>query len=359
MKIVIAERLHPFSHLPGTKFLLPKTSWAVQVFPTRLSFWDLEEMESAFSLTFDFQGPIKEFTAELNLERDALYVFGLTQKGYMRYELCSKENRLWLTMEKTPQEMVVCRKSAADDVIVLTQGKSVSLCASASNGGNLRSKERLSLGNHKAQDWDLMRRRLDCKEIFPPWFALSSAALPNQSNGSFSLLDTCKKKIDQGDKETVLDAFENLFLASFEGILVPRLKDTDHHGIAPEEENHGLSAMDLLRESGRLIRSLFLQEKEGTITLLPCLPTPFHCGRMIQAKTSNGAFLSFEWSKKMLKKVAIDSNFSGELRLKFPKGVRSFRLGKTSPVIPIDSNNEASISFEAGKTVWLDRFQRR
>src|SRR5690348_2316593 len=106
MKITIAERLHPFSHSPGTKFLLPKTSWGIQVFPTRLFFVDLEGRGESFSLTFDFQGPIREFTAELNLERDALYVFGMTQKGYMRYELCCRENSIWLTMERTPQEMV-------------------------------------------------------------------------------------------------------------------------------------------------------------------------------------------------------------------------------------------------------------
>lgn len=356
MKITIAERLHPFSHMPGTKFLLPKTSWVVQVFPTRLSFWDLEEKGESFSFTFDFQGPIKEFTAELNLERDALYVFGMTQKGYMRYELCFKENSLCLTMEKTPQEMVACRKSTSDGMVILTKGKTVSFCAAA--GNPLHSTERLSLGNHKAQDWDLIRRRLDCKEIFPHWFALSHSVPQKNSSGSFPLLDLCRKKIEQTDKERVLEAFESLFLASFEGILVPRLKDADHHGIAPELENHNLSAMDLLRESGKLIRSLFLQEKGDVISLLPCLPTPFHAGRMTQARTSSDVLLSFEWSKKMLKKVAIDSETSGEMRLRFPKGMRSFRLDKSSQVISIGAEGEASVSFEAGKTVWLDRFQK-
>ena len=359
MKITIAERLHPFSHHIGTSFLIPKTSWSVQVFPTRLFFFDLDGKAEAFSFTFDFQGPIREFTAELNLERAALYIFGKTQKGYMRYELCYREGAVWLTMEKTPQEMVVCRASTSDGVLVLSKGKSISICAAVKGNNATDSKERLSLGNHKAQDWDLMRRRLDCAEIFPHWFVLSNLSLPAERPcGDFPLLNACRKKIEQVEKETVLESFENLFLAAFEGVLVPRLKDSDHQGIAPDLEKCSLAPMDLLRESGKLIRALFVQEKEGVTSLLPCLPTPFHSGRMVQVKTSTNALISLEWSKKVLKKVVIDSAVSGEVRLKFPKGTRSFRLVQSGKTIEVDSAGEALVSVEANKPLHLDRFQK-
>ena len=104
MKITIAERLHPFSHEIGTKFLLPKSSWAVEVFPTRLNFCDLEGKGDSFYLCFDFSGPIQGFTAELNLELGGLSVFGMTRKGHMCYRLCAKEDGIWLTMEKVPEE---------------------------------------------------------------------------------------------------------------------------------------------------------------------------------------------------------------------------------------------------------------
>lgn len=358
MKITIAERLHPFSHHIGTKFLLPKTSWAVQVFPTKLLFSDLEGQCETFSFAFEFQGPIREFTAELNLERNALFVFGMTQKGYMRYELCYRDEGIWLTMEKTPLEMVVCRKSTSDGVVVFSKGKSICICSSVKGNNLPESKERLSLGNHKAQDWDLIRRRLDCKEIFPHWFALSNLSLPKESSGDFPLLDACRKKIDKMEKETVLEAFENLFLASFDGVLVPRLIDSDYHGIAPDLEKCSLFPMDLLRESGKLIRSLFIQEKRGAVSLLPCLPTSFHSGRMLQVKTSGNVLLSLEWSKKALKKVIIDSVSTGEMRLKFPKGTRSFRLVHSGQTIEVNSEGEAQLSFESNKTLYIDRFQK-
>src|SRR5579871_5182907 len=100
MRITIAERLHPFSHKNGTKFLLPGTSFSVQVFPTRLDFLDLEGRVVPFNVCFEVAGPVRDFTAELDLEHGALRVFGMTRKGYMRYRVFAKKEGIWLIVEK-------------------------------------------------------------------------------------------------------------------------------------------------------------------------------------------------------------------------------------------------------------------
>ena len=236
MKITIAQRLHPFSHQMGTKFLLPNTSWSVQVFPTRLFFSDLEKGVEPLFFAFDFTGPIDDFTAELDLEKGHLSVFGKTQKGYMRYQLFVKEEGIWLHLEKAPEEKVVCRSSLAIGNTVLNKGDQICLVKQASE---LKlTQERLSLGMHKAQDWDLVRRRLDLKEIFPQWFLMASSITAKKTSssdlGNYSLLKICKEKIQRREKEGVLQAFESLFCAAFEGVLVPRVWDLDYQGIIAE-----------------------------------------------------------------------------------------------------------------------------
>lgn len=362
MKISIAERLHPFSHTAGTLFLIPHTSWSVQVFPTRLCFSDLEGQEASFFLSFDFEGPIREFTAELNLEQNLLCVFGKTEKGYMRYKLQCKEEGIWLEMEKVPLEKVSVYRSLPLAEFSLSKGEAKCICAF--KGECLPTLERLSLGMHKAQDWDLVRRRLDCKEIFPHWLRLSQLSpaqiSPTEPIGNFSLLDVCRKKIEQRDKEGILEAFEHLFLAAFSGVLVPRSTDTDHQGIASnaEEYSQGTCPLPLLTESGKLIRSLFFRENEGILSLLPCLPTPFHSGRMVGIRIASNTLLSLEWSKKALRRVIIEPGSTEEIQLQLPKGTRSFRVISargSKKVVDVDSKGRATLPIEMGKTLQLDR----
>jgi hypothetical protein len=359
MKISIAQRLHPFSHNAGTQFLVPRTSLAVRVFPTRLDFCDLEGKVEPFFLTLDFLGPIQGFTVGANLEKGFLNVFGMTRKGYMRYQLWVKEGSLFLTMEKTPEERVVCRHSLfPEEEISFQKGESRTICSQLESIAQATPQERLSLGMHKSQDWDLVRRRLDCKEIFPAWLLMASQA---PGEGIFvkdiSLLSICKERIAQRERESVLEAFEHLFLTAFEGVLAPRWIDSEYQGIGLQSPPF-LSSLPLLIESGRLIRSLFIQENEGEVSLLPCLPPQFHCGRMIQVKTSCGALLDFEWTKKTLKSVFIHAASSGLMSLKLPKGIRSFRLTCGKQVLKkedVDPEGKAIVSLEAGKTLQLDR----
>lgn len=367
MKITIAERLHPFSHKIGTKFLLPMTSWTIKVFPTRLEFCDLECKQDPFFLSFDFLGPIQGFTAQLDLEKGCLHVFGTTQRGYMRYQLCVKEDGIWLMMEKIPEEKVFCRISSGNKEVLLTKSEPSIQCNFLKRPLTAACDERLSLGMHKAQDFDLVLRRLDCKEIFPHWLRLgnlspSNAIYAKEDLGNYRLLNICREKIEHKEKEGVLKAFGNLFQAAFEGVFAPRLTDTDYQGILPESEtlHRKISPMPLLIESSKLIRSLFFQEENGAISLLPCLPIPFHCGRMLGLKTLDKEVFDFEWSKKTLRTVLVHSALGGELRLKLPKGIRSFRLTCGKRVvkkIETDTQGRVVLQLDANRTSLLDRLE--
>jgi hypothetical protein len=330
-RITIAERFHPFSHAMGRKFLLPHTTFCAQVFPNRLNFVDLEAKQEPFSHRFDFAGPMRDFTAELDLEKGILRVFGTTQKGFMRYTVFAKSDGIWL-----------------DNTLLLSYPIVIPA----------KTQERLSLGTHKAQEWEPVRRRLDCKEIFPLWLHLSHH-IPRKEidtlEGNYSLIEECRQKITCGDKEKVLESFEHLILAAFDGVLVPRLYDTDFQGILPEPQHlKQLSALPLLTQGAHLIRSLFIQEKADGIALLPCLPPQFHCGRMTHVQASNGVTLHLEWTKKALRRLQISSPHEKEVLLQLPKAIRSCRMKKKRHSI---EHGRMTLLLAPRQTIELDRFE--
>ncbi len=358
MKLTIAQRLHPFSHQNGTKFLLPQTSFCLQVFPTRLEFTDLEGREAPFFIELDFTGPIVDFTAELDLEQGILRVFGTTQKGYMRYFLFARKDGIQLKLEKAPGEQVICHLSTSSAAFCLTKGESLLVPMLLRDADGQRSQERLSLGMHKAQNWELIRSRCDFKEIFPVWLALGWWVPAQEAEGNYSLLEECRKNIETRNKAHLLGSFQKLFLASFEGVLVPRLVDTEHQGIVQQTEPD-LLPLPLLTKGASLIRSLFVQEMAGKIAILPCLPAEFHCGRMTGVQIGS-AMLDFEWSKKSLRRLKIVSPLDTEVCLSL-KTIRSCRLryGRgISKKAAIASDGSLILSLSPNQPAFLDRFEK-
>ncbi|MBI2811879.1 MAG: hypothetical protein HYX67_13770 [Candidatus Melainabacteria bacterium] len=335
MKIKIAERLIPFSHANGTKFLLPRSNIVAQVFPTRIIFTDVDEKLAPFHAVIPFTGPMKEFTAALDLEKGVLKVFGKTPQGFMRYQVQAKSDGISIEFEK-------------GDKRVLHLPVNLTIAA------HEMPSERLSLGNHKAQDWEAVHRRLDCVEILPLWLRIAAWApkkAPSAQVENFSLLRDCRQKIEACDKTKVLEAFERFFLASFEGLLVPRGADTEYQGIAQDTLPEGASPLPLLTEGAKLIRSLFIQEKEGEISILPCLPPQFHAGRMTGMQVPGGR-IDVEWTKKYIRRMTLHTDVDQAMRFKFPKGVTSFRTGKNKKMFA-----DAVFELSKGDTVQLDRFE--
>jgi hypothetical protein len=113
------------------------------------------------------------FTVFLDLEKGQIDVdMALVSGSYIRYSI-----------KATPDGIHLSSESPKSDLYRAPQG------------------ERLSLGNHKAQDWDLVCRRLDLKEILPTWKRLGELTPFSESNQGNDLLAEVARLIEQRDKD--------------------------------------------------------------------------------------------------------------------------------------------------------------
>lgn len=347
MQITIAERLRPFSHTPGTAFLLPGTSLCFHCFPACLRIIDLSQYPArpVSDIPFEIVGPVDNFTVTQDLEKGQLTVSGDTVNGYLRYRVVPTVEAPYFSiiMEKTPNgfgfshSKVGCLKE-------------------------MPSTERLSLGNHKAQDWDLIQRRCDLAEIFPLWFRLGqlSPVLGQCTNqGTAALLEDCRHKMDGGVRLELVPAFRKLFLAAFDRGLVPRLVDTQHQGFALSEIAPGqdISALRLLAEGAQLIRRLFLQSDQSVLSVLPALPPEFHCGRLVKMR-ENAGLLDMEWSKKTIRRMVLKVEDTQEVLFRFQKEIKRFRVRKNENERGCFIDHGQPVTVEAGQTYLFDRFEK-
>jgi hypothetical protein len=339
MSIKIAERLKPFSHVPGVSCMLPKSTVVVQVFPTLL------RIEGAPDIFLEVEGPVRDFTVQQDLEIGKILVHGHARNGYIRYTITQEILGIYVRFDKFP--------FAKESIFIPRSSSEIASCL-----------ERLSLGMHKAQDFEMMRRRSDLKEIFPLWLKIANdlpeISFTPCSTGTPLLLYACEEKIARKDREGVYETFLNLFHAGFYDMLVPRLFDNQFQGLVTSVADLKFPPYALLKEGGRLIRSLFFQETEDFLSLLPCLPIEFHSGRYLNLKTHHNDEIDLEWSKKMLQKVIIRPKSTRTFQLHIPKGIKSYRL-RTS-LKAKGCAKTASAPFDLDATTHpiliLDRFQK-
>lgn len=392
MRIRMTEKLRPFSHKPGASSLLPGSSWQFEVFPALIRIYNLRTAQPHLvtEININIVGPVKDFTFLLDLEKKCLCVWGESQKGYFRYYLrilapgsylgidvekipseglhfipsppyhsyCFS-NGLLVTHEKacySPQQLVIaCRGTEAhiSDSIIIEKKELPSQNAVKEMVGiksqeigypwlnvefSISEIEKLSLGCHKAQDWEMISRRLDLKEIFPFCLRLASLIkeeseqkLTELSVGTLKLLQNCKELIDKRDITSLYTAFLSLFQAGFHHLLVPRLYDNDHQGFQlsqPTIEN-SISPLILLNQTAQLIRSLFIQENAlgREIFILPVLLPEFPSGRFVNIK-GLGLLMDLEWSKKSIRRMVIKALESKAITLHFQKHIKQCRLRK-------------------------------
>lgn len=366
MKITIAQRLHPFSHLPGAACLLPKSHWQVEVFPALLRFSSLANASEQIDLKLSIPGPMDGFTAEMDLERGVILVFGMTAQGYLRYQIQRHPDGISLVFEKLPKGGITCFYVQKGICYEMKEKQALLLPVAKESSLPSVPQERLSLGMHKAQDWDLICRRKDLKEVFPLWLRLGQMT-PNMlqeipSMGTFRLLLDCKEAIEKKETLRVIPLFEQLFQTAFSGICVPRLFDEKHQGILPDDSvPTTLSPLAILTLGSQLIRSLFFQETEGGLKILPFLPSAFAAGRFVDIITEKGEKISFEWAKHRLNKMVLHTAAARSVVLQFPKQTRSLRLRtartEKGKVIAVN-DGYAELALKANQVLFLDRFER-
>ncbi len=325
MSITIAERLHPYSHTAGTFCMLPGTEIGLQIFPTLIHVFADSAQQPICSVRIDLEGPLRDFTVEVDLEKGRVRVYGFSVQGYFCYLLEHRADGIGLTFEKIAFKQVQCHLA---QLYTLHPGETLLVPIAYALPQLPIPNERLSLGMHRAQDWDGLKRRFDFKEIFPLWMRLGCATPQKADKGALPLLQTCLELIDQGRKDEIFSAFKRLFLAGFRGLLHPRLFDDEYQGISgAQQPNDSLpDALSYLSQGALAIRSLFFQEREDAWIFLPCVPADFHCGRMVHISTQQGDLLDFEWSKKQLQQVHTKLAEQRPLRLRFPKEFKRVRL---------------------------------
>ncbi len=375
MSITIAERLRPFSHRPGVKVLVPGSSYSLQIFPAYLKIADLRQAQASTLAEWQLsiEGPVDQFTVLQDLEKRKISVWGQAQNGYFRYHCYLTENRqeIVLEVEKASPAGLTYQSSGnkelqgnLDAKQLLTLFTFATPCMATSS-----LTERLSLGNHKAQEWELIRRRSSMIEVFPLWHRLGLltstpllASDEETEEGTLKLVKKCQEAIHLGKPETIVPAFTQLFLAGFDEMLMPRLTDSEYRGysLTSLSQNYIASALTLLTMGSSLIRQLFFQQKKETYELdtyriLPHLPPEFFCGRLLNIPCSKG-LLDLEWTKKTMRRLIFKSHTAGTLRFDFQKGVKSFRLkralGDRGQRYPVHT----PLTVESNECLYLDNF---
>jgi hypothetical protein len=331
MSITIAERLHPFSHRPGVWVMIPKSRWGLQVFPTLLRFTSGREL---IEVPLAIEGPLSQFTVQQDLEKGNIRVFSTT----FEYFVEQKEEGIVLTGKRGLSSLhrIVVKESVLHEP----------------------AGERLSLGMHKSQDWEMVVRRGDLREIFPVWLKIAEWFPSEESKfpsaGNFRFLSHLPKK-----REEMAAHFLNFFRSGFSGIMFPRLNDDDHQGILPEEPRaENGSPYPLITEGAKLIRSLFIEESRDGLAILPVLPPEFHAGRFTQIRLAGGDLLDIEWSKHLLRRATLHCKTRRTLHLQLQKPLDSFRLSRTLKDRGVRHAATAPLELVPGETLFLDRFQK-
>lgn len=330
MLISIKERLKPFTHLPGTVCPLPGSLTLVHVYPAKLIFEDtktgkMQEME------LPIQGPVKGFTVQLDLEGEKLIVCGHAKQGYFNYQIVydTSSHKIHFHVARDPAKFLQGLSLPA----FLTPGK---LPRSAS------FRSRLSFGNHKKQDWELVSRRLSLGEILPHWHRLGQLF----------------PEVSPNLKVSSLEELRTLFQVGFRGILAPQQEDALHQGISFKSTQE--APFSLLTGGARLIEQAVVNwdEKAGELHLLAGLLPEFHCGRLIDCYVEGVGKIELEWSKKTLRRMVITSTCSRTLSLSTTRHLKQCRMRsgryENGRIIQLDE----PLTLSQDQVYWFDRFER-
>jgi hypothetical protein len=320
--IEMREKIVPYTHVPGTPCLVPCSDWVITPFPALL------RIRGASDISVGITGPVTQFLVQMDLERDCVWISGQAVEGCYRLQIQATFEGLFLTVRRAPKEglLIGGQRLVATEKILLASGGKVSL---------RRVCERLSLGNWKAQDWDLVRRRNDVREIVPPLFLLgqktpATASLPE---GTVGLLDG------------KMDVF---FRAAFSGVFVPHLHDPLHQGLYPVGDGSG-DAMAILGLAYQKIRTQLIEEKENAIRILPGIAEyPVGRARLL----SSVGCIHLEWSQGIIRRMNIEPVVNCVVAFAFQKEVASYRICGQRV------QKGTTVALAAGTPVLLDRFQK-
>lgn len=300
MRIEIASRLKPFSHQYQSRCRLPGGEVA-KIYPASI------ELHGSIH-ALPIQGPVKDFTTLLDLEKGRLSVFGHYKSGYLREEID--------TAAPSPHF------------------------------------ERVSFGCHKAQNWEQMHVRHSLDEWLPHWHRLA------QWEGDITQVEpaapnTILHKCQQANRLDLGDALMELFDGSFVDYFVNAPQRWQQLGLAFAPAHN----QNILVQGAALLRHSLIRQSDDSLFVLPNLPKELIAGRYLNAVMPWGT-IDFEWSKGLIRRLILKFNTQAALHLHFQKEVRTFRMKKSDRKEAVFLTNNSFVNFEGKASYFLDRFEK-
>ncbi len=315
--------------MPGAACLIPGTCFEIEAFPT------LIRLGKKYELNLHITGPVKDFTLELDLEKNCVFVFGKAKEGFYRLKIEGSQNGIEVDVVNAPKGFLInANPFKARERLFFSEELDFFLPS---------VWERLSLGRQKAQDWDLVWRRFDLREILPVIFGLGQKipfieAHPLKGTG---------RLLKEGN-------FASFCKAAFSKILIPRFLDEEYQGLSPIETVEGNPCF-LLQEAASRLRSLFFFQEGTSLFLLPS--SQFVSGRMTRIQVADVGELDLEWASRLLRRCVLRATFSRSIVFHLPTPLRSFRVRMSPSQKGFRHEAKNPLAIEAGKTYLIDRFQ--
>lgn len=366
MRISIAERLKPFTHVMGTSTILPGWGCLVQIFPCLIRLHHLKGslpvLLDEFSL--DLKGPVQQFTVCNDLEKGRMTLSGITAEGWMRYHLISAKQteNVRLVVDRAPGRGIAIQNGGMSHVLQAKEEFNLLNQETSFESYQVPLCDRLSLGNHKAQDWELIKRRFSLSEILPLVHRLGQLipSMPPSHchEGTLALLEACEQSFTTERPEKGEETWHHFLRGCFQQLLVPQLVDGDHQGLSIKQPlfSNDISPLVILSEASRLIRKLFVQQENHTLSILPYLLPSLHHGRLIDVSVEGGK-LSIEWTKKSIRQLIFHAEKDQEWIFKFRSDVKSYRLRQHVKEKGERQNCGAPVSLKKKCCYLFDNFQ--
>lgn len=321
----------------------------LEIHPCRLLIKDLRSSKT-YTLNFFPKTAFSEFSFFHDLQRLKTEVFAKNRQGLFHYSLCEKG----LCMHKLPpielESPFYQGPLEKKQIIPLPE----ELCLAAK-----KEPERLFLGSHKLAKLTSLQEKKDLKQILPFWLYLAQEIVPEKnalvSGGVFALLEELKKQLKAKEHDNLGDSLQELFLASFQDLFVPRLLDNEWQGFSLPALQGQEKPLQWIVESAKVLRALFFQE-EG-LEILPHLPKQLHCGRFIGLQSPELLTLDIEWTKKKIRRLFFVPKNDCELCFSFQRDLRSFRLRSLDFEKKRIKCGE-TLACQKGKGYFLDNFEK-
>ena len=340
MKIDVALRVRPYSHVPGASCYLPGSSLLCVVYPTRLEIWSDHCLAV---LEFHYFGLLKQFTVTADLEAFAVIVSGFAEKGYFRYTLRALETGFVCEFVKKPQDLDVAVSHLEYQLEKVENRYTFS--QSSQKQVKIPERERLSLGCSKSQDVEMIFRRQDIREIVPLWYFYAQSV--HAEDATYS---------SHYDAMTMQKMLQDISCAGFKSIFVPQIADEQYQGFHHPIKGIASSRHALLKNSHAFLRSIFFQEDDTILSILPCVPPQFHAGRLTHVRTRKNHLLHLEWTKKCMRRAILLPHVDDEIVMRFPSSIRSFRVRMGSYVA--EHRSQDRLVVKKGVSVLFDNFKK-